>query len=315
MVGARNVKVWISLLLLVLFCTASAGFAQSNTPKGISISPTLQEITINGDEQFKPVELTVGNNTDAAQTFVISATDFGTLGDGGGVAFEGQKDLVLKDQHRLAAWIDIPQKEVLVPANASAKVQFAIRNDERLVPGGHYGAIILRPVAAAGQNGRPRVEVSQAASSLLFVRKVGGETEGLTASGLQTQAHWWKLPESSILTFQNTGNVHVTPRGTVALVAPNGVVIAEGILNSQSSLILPDAKRTITTPLEKRSRAWMPGFYTLSVQYRPQNSETTATMSVKYFYIGTIAVLGIIIVLLVIIAGFFGWKYLAKKRS
>jgi len=62
----------------------------------------------------------------------------------GGVVFSGLS-ADYQQKYGLANWITLERSIVTVAARSTQNIKFEIRNDETLSPGGHYGAIVVKP--------------------------------------------------------------------------------------------------------------------------------------------------------------------------
>ena len=114
--------------------------------------------------------------------------------------------------------------------------------------------------------------------SLLLVTKQGGDHYALKLSGIEQNGNWLHLPDDIKLHFQNPGNVHVTPRGRVLLKNPAGIIVSQGIINSESAYVLPASFRDLYVRLQPVGHALpLPGVYHTEVQYRYDGLNRTAS--------------------------------------
>src|SRR5690606_14546602 len=114
---------------------------------------------------------------------------------------------------------------------------------------------------------------------------------------------WWGRVEGVEVEVQNSGNTHVVPRGSVELVDPLGNQIAHGVINNQSSIVLPDSSRQLSADLSETGLPLWPGKYTLVLAYRYDGQEEIVKTQQEYISIGLVSI-GIIVL------GFFaglGW--------
>lgn len=262
----------LAALILVPSLPATAA-----KPQGISITPFEQQINLTSGDTVKSFTVTIVNHTSHLQEINLSARDFGSLNDTGGIVLEGSSPYTQK--YGLASWLTLEKDTVDLNPGESADVLVTINNRSSLSPGGHYGAVVatvgnLEP--AAGN----RVAITQQLVSLVLVDKVGGEHYALKLDSLTHNGNWLHLPSSVTLRFQNPGNVHVVPRGTVELVSPGGMVVAKGIINDESAFVLPETFRELIVPLKSvHSAPPLPGVYQLRVDYRYDGISRTAKKS------------------------------------
>ena len=213
-----------SFMFSAMLFQGQAAFA-ADAGSGFSINPFYQTIDVQKDQASVPFSVEVTNNTGAAGIFRVSVLDFGTLNESGGVAFLGSSDNL---KYGLASWVSLQNDTLVLDPGETKTVSGTIENKESLSPGGHYGAVFFKiednSSAAADQN--DQVAFNPSFASLLFVRKVGGEAYGLHLDSENIAKNMFSLPDSVKLRFQNTGNVHVTPRGSVEISDPLGRLIA-----------------------------------------------------------------------------------------
>lgn len=242
--------------------------------KDFSLSPLFHEVTFEASDTEKRVEVEVSNRTDRDAEFFLSAVDFGTLDESGGVAFLGGGG-DFERRYGLASWMRLPTDRMILPAGATEVVPVVIENKESLSPGGHYGAVAFQMENASGDTLESSlVSVRSSFASLFFVKKSGGEVMNLEYRGvLRMDRDAFGVPEKIFLRFQNAGNAHLVPRGIVAVRDMWGRVVRRSVLNEESGRILPESFRTYTVPLKNMAPAFLPGTYTISVEYRYDGSD------------------------------------------
>lgn len=242
--------------------------------KDFSLSPLFHEVTFEASDTEKRVEVEVSNRTDRDAEFVLSAVDFGTLDESGGVAFLGGGG-DFERRYGLASWMRLPTDRMILPAGATEVVPVVIENKESLSPGGHYGAVAFQMENVSGDTSESSlVSVRSSFASLFFVKKSGGEVMNLEYRGvLRMDRDAFGVPEKIFLRFQNAGNAHLVPRGIVTVCDMWGRVVRRSVLNEESGRILPESFRTYTVPLKNMAPAFLPGTYTISVEYRYDGSD------------------------------------------
>ena len=244
---------------------------------GTTISPAFQEFDVLPSQTTNSQSFSISNNDNVTITYNLSAVDMGALDDTGGIVFSGLKtDFTQK--YGLAKWINLPASEVTVAAHATQAVDFEILNDDSLRPGGHYGAIIIKAITDTTEQAKNSVQLDPQAASLILVKKIGGDVYDLKLNPPKTNTVYAGLPSSLDLSFHNAGNVHVVPRGTVIIKNPSGLVVSKGIINPDSSLILPDHNRTFKVAMSDYKKLVWPGKYSIEYTYRYDGQNTTTTL-------------------------------------
>jgi hypothetical protein len=287
-------------------------WAATQTKGGISISPFLQDVSIAPSDGAKSFELQLTNHTSSLQEIKLSARDFGSLNDTGGILLEGTKKYTQK--YGLASWLVLAADTVVLQPGESRSVTVTIDNRSSLQPGGHYGAVAAA-VTSLDESPDNHVAINQQLLSLLLVNKVGGEKYDLKLVGLEQNGNWLHLPSTIKLRFQNPGNVHVIPRGEVKLKSPSGKVVARGVINSESAFVLPETFRELYVPLAKVNDSLpFPGLYRLEVDYRYEGINRVASRNypLRFVSLGTYLVVGLLLLSFVV---FFRRRRKVAKSS
>lgn len=276
----------VSVLALLICASLYADRALAATPKrpgGITVSPAFQDVTLNNQKTSETFQFKVTNNTSEPHEFSISVVDFGSLDESGGVMFIGESNKEIDYRYGLTSWADIERDRIVVEPKKTETVPITINNQESLAPGGHYGAVLLTPV---GSGERPtKVKINQVLSSLLFVKKEGGEVYNFGLRSFEVSPSLFKQPSEVDMRFQNAGNVHTIPRGTVTVTDPRGRVVQRGIINVNSGIVLPESFRQLKVGLEPMAASWMPGKYKMSIAYRFDGQEATELKELEYTYV------------------------------
>lgn len=297
--------------------SAQINAAVSSASKGITISPFLQEATLVEADSLKELKVTLTNNTDTPQTLRLSVVDFGTLNDSGGVVFAGSNAGGLIKKYGLATWMRLSQESVSIEQGKSQDIKLTIENTSSMQPGGHYAAVVA---TAEGPNTLKdtQVGINQSLSSLVLVTKQGGEKYDLNLKNVVLPSSHWSLPKTINLNFYNPGNVHVVPRGTVEMVAPNGKVISRGVINEASSFVLPETSRKIQVGMNRINRPnWLPANYSIKVNYRYDGFDqvATKTLSLRYNNLTSILILILILIAALILVVWFTKNKISKKNK
>lgn len=266
---------------------------------GITISPAFQEIIVSDTSPAVTYNFSVTNNTSEPYELSLSAVDFGTLDESGGVLFLSQTQKSINYRYGLARYVTLERDRLVVEPKKTEKVLLTINNKESLTPGGHYGAILVTPTDSGE---RPtKVQINQVLSSLLFVKKQGGEIYNLSLRDYDVKTRLFTAPSAVNLRFQNSGNVHVVPRGVVTLTDPMGRLVKKGFINTGSAMVLPETFRRVAVTLDPIATAWMPGRYTASISYRYDGEADTQTRTVSFLYINGWYLIAAVLILAMLI--------------
>lgn len=285
MASRGNLRLWLGVMAAALW-PAGVGAADS----GFAVSPAFAQVEVRSDVPSAGYTLQIVNHNAVGQNFVLSVVDFGALDESGGVAFLGSPVSELEHKYGLASWMSLEKNTVYVAAGQTAAVKVAVDNRQSLAPGGHYAAVLATAVNDPGTPAGDRVGVKQVVSSLVLVTKDGGARADLKLVSQDGRGDWWSLPSAVVQRFQNTGNVHVVPRGVIELKDPAGRVVKRAAINDGSQVILPESFRQYKTALQSLKAAILPGRYKLVSTYRYDGIEATAKLETSFWYAGQIVV-------------------------
>jgi hypothetical protein len=303
--------IYLSILAIgALFFSKNALAEADQISKGFSVSPFFQELSVQEKDDKIPFTIEIKNNNELVTVFRISVLDFGALDESGGVAFLGSSDNL---KYGLASWIILENDTVVIAPGETQTVKGSIENRDSLSPGGHYAAVYFKMEENENSvKDNKNVALDTSFASLLFVRKIGGEIYGLNLNNVDFPFSIFKLPASVGLRFQNPGNVHVLPRGTIELTDPFGRKIQRGIINEQSAIILPETFRVFKTEMLKLTTAFVPGEYKLDVFYRFDGKTDFTRKNQSFFFVPPLFI-GSVVSLLILIAGVI--SFIKKKNK
>lgn len=274
----KHFRVAIHTILVLLFVAVIVAPSRSvQAAGGLTVSPPLKEITLGPGLISTNFDVTLKNTTGVAVLASYKLVDLKSLGQYGGNTLDKAG---LPDSYDLTSWMSLTHSDKQRVANGeTATIQVKIDNRSDLSPGGHYGAVIITTTPEDGKS--DSISLNQQIISLVFVKKLGGEIYGLSLEPLKPRDSS-KIPDSVELVFKSTGNVHVTPRGFVEVTDPSGKLIAKGIINSDSSIVLPGASRKFVTIMQPVSSATDRGEYKITVRYRYEGEDKFSTQTITF---------------------------------
>jgi hypothetical protein len=240
-------RIWLILVVGVVF---SVVLNRPVFAAGIMVEPAFQFVTITATDSSVTRDITITNQTAAAQVYALSTVDIRQLDMQGQVTFVDKPQNEAK--YTLANFLRLPVAELTVEANESKTISVEIVNNQDLSPGGHYGAILAQVISVGGEGEQV---VLPTVSSVLLIHKVGGERFHINLKQFKLPFFWFAVPKSMQLQFENQGNVHVVPHGQVVISDIFGRRIAEGIVNEGSVVVMPENLRTISSNVALRGFA------------------------------------------------------------
>ena len=282
----------ISALTFLAFCSFLYMPSVASAAEGsFSVGPLFSEIEINAESE-KRFSLEVSNDTIDPVVFRLSFIDFGSLDESGGIAFLG-KGTDFQQRYGLASWMSAEKDVVTVFPQGKEVLNLTINNRESLSAGGHYGAVLFRIEKEGGEitDENSNVSISKTLTALVFVRKIGGEITDFNFVESTTRKDMLGIPDKLSLRFRNSGNTHVTPRGRTEVRDMFGRVVRKGILNEESSRVLPESYRVYPTAFLTLSKAFLPGYYTVAAQYRYDGQDEFTSFSEQKFFAWGLSIL------------------------
>jgi len=223
---------------------------QQNSSFGIEVSAPLYQFSLKpGSVQQDIVKVrNVGSST---QTYFPLIRDFKAKDTSGAPEFIDPK--VENTTYSLAKWISFTNEKITIEPGESAAFNFVISVPADAEPGGHYGAILFstEPVQIQGSGAGLVSQVG----SLILVRVSGNVKESAKIKEFKSDKGSYDRADVQFTTLvENTGNVHIQPKGTIEIKNLFGSTIATADVNSLSANVLPDSSR-------KFSSVWKdPGF-------------------------------------------------------
>lgn len=263
----------LAFTALVLLCVLAHNNLVRAESGGITVSPALQEITLEAEQTEHTFTVKVTNHTGMQQDIKLSAIDFGALDESGGVAFLGSSPDVWQQKYGLQQWLIFEKDTITIDPNTTGEVNVTIINRESLAPGGHYGAVLATPIPRDSDVSGTKVEIQQSASALILLKKLGGERYEMSLDRLEIEPGLKGQPSKVLLRFHNSGNMHVIPRGYVLIKDSFGRTVSEGTINTVSGSILPESFRKYSVDMRQLTSWTAPGRYTVEAYYRYDGKE------------------------------------------
>jgi hypothetical protein len=195
-----------------------------------------------GETTEEIIEIT--NTSDQTLPVSVSINDFEPQGTNGRQLFlnSGAGD----PRFSLSSWINIKSspKQELLP-HEKTQISFSITPPLNAEEGGHYGAILFssQPVGLEGTG----TAVVQKLGAIVLV-KLGKAVEEGHISKFSAERGFYNYPPVNFTTrFDNTGNVHVKPRGSISIYNWFGKKIANVLVNENANNVLAQTQRDFSS--------------------------------------------------------------------
>lgn len=286
--GSTVFALGIILLPIVVYAAPVVDAKQ-----GITVSPAI--ITINIDNNDTEKLATVGVKNNLAATVTLTAQLKG-VDESNGI-LTPTRDL----SNQLQSIMTIDNALLTLLPGQSADIHITIQNSSLLNPGGTYAALVIKQIA--GSSGS--VGLQSAIGAGIFITKQQGAERNLVVTNFSLNQFIFNEPRSAIITFKNSGNVHVVPRGIIAVTAQDkSKLFNKGIINQESFTIFPGKSITLEVPLNTVTRSYLPGKQQVIAQYRIEGTDDIKTITKTILYIPSylyIFLIGVIIIAVVVI--------------
>lgn len=274
----------VAIFVPALLLHSPASAQSSDAANGLQISPAL--VQLNGEKgKSYTVELKVLNVTGSDLSFKSSVNDFAAKDETGTPSI--LLDETTPSPTSIQSWVSsIPSFTLKARETKTISAVIAIPNNAE--PGGHYG--VIRFSGTAPELNGTGVGLSASAGTLFLVRVAGDITEKLTLETFEATADnkpsslFEYGPITFLMRFNNTGNVHTQPKGTILVQDSFKNKVASLDVNSENGNILPSSIRRFESTLNQK---WMFGRYTatISIGYGTKGQaivETTSFWVIPY---------------------------------
>ncbi len=238
----------VVLLGLVFFPMANASAADPGINLQISPLPIILDTepgaTISSDLRVRNAGIT-------NEKLKVSLRTFRAEGDSGNV--------VLKDRGPTDAhfdWVSFDRPSFDAPPNEWQTIKMKIKVPKTAAFGYYYAVQFERVTPIKPQPGQNAVEGAIAIFVLLDVKNPGASRSAEIVSFKATKKFYEFLPAEFSVVVRNTGNVHLSPHGTIFIQRDQesgGEPIATIPFNPSGGYILPKSNRTFTA-------SWNDGF-------------------------------------------------------
>lgn len=302
-------KLSIFFLGLLVMLPAAVG-----AEAGLTISPAIRELTINPKQPTTTSTLQLTNHTSKLERLRIQTVDFGSLDETGGLYLIGQPN-DFERKYGLVNWLKLDADLVILEPGQTQTIRLAVENQPSLAPGGHYGAVLFKSDRGNANSGSASVGLQPVLTELLFLRKNGGLKEDILLQGTDLARKRSSLPSEIKLTFKNNGNVHEVPRGNVKIYDPLGKSVAQGTINDDSSIVLPEKRRKFVTKLTSSRLAIAPGKYRVVVDYRFDGNDNYTRAEYSFTLVDVPLLVGLGLFIGAILFGLWRLSQLLRRKK
>lgn len=248
----------------------------------VSLSPAIENITIESLEQPAQYTVYITSNLDQPQQVVFEALPVSSVDQLGKPIL----DLSSTSRERLSQQVTLdPQQSLLLPQE-TAGISVTIHGNF-LPPGGTYALITATLKENEDNRNQPRASVVPVIASFLAIRNPYGENRQLSLGGIT----WPRIPVTLTLrdevevNLENQGNVHVEPHGLVQLTDTFNRLIARGQLNENSHLIMPSQTKVLGVSMQSLHSGLPLALYSLTTTGSDELGQNSFERTKRFLYI------------------------------
>ncbi len=289
--GKNSMRAAAKILVFFAALFLAASFAHAQTQGlALTVTPPLFQLTIGPGENWSS-SLKVVNSNPYDVTYYTQVVDFVPEGEGGQSSFipllsppPGEATSTAS----LAGWIDVTPGPFKVPRGTSGDIPFTVKVPIDAAPGGHYAAILVGTEPGERVAGGPSMRISSMVSTLMFVRIKGEVIETGRIREFRTIDELYQTARADfVLRFENTGNAHLRPQGSVAIYNMWGKERGKVLINDKGEFgnALPQSTRRYEFSWEGENSLFDIGRYraeaTLTYGQEAKQNATYAT----YFWV------------------------------
>lgn len=232
--------------------TISAALLFPSFAHALSVHPAIHDVILDPGK-VETRTLSVENDENATQTYVISIQKFIPKGEYG-----QQEFLDPRDTSGLPEWMFVDKPEITLAPGQKGTIQVAIRPPADAPSGGHYAALFL----SRKQSAQEQVAMLPRLGILFFVQINGALTERLALQRFETDstAVYDHLPVGFRTSIANEGTVHLVPSGSIRVKNMFGATVALIPVNPESSRVMPGSSRVLLASWSKGKTVPVTGF-------------------------------------------------------
>lgn len=266
--------------------------------QALTVTPAIRELTVTAGE--KTTAIIQLDNDELQQIQLTTQVVNFTAKDE-----TGEPDLQIGSAPTDAAlWLEVTKGPIVIGAGNKAEVVVTADVPAIAKAGGYYAAVLFS-FSESAQTAKPNevsIESKVAVPFLLTVKGTYQEAgQVATFSTADNRMSYTKGPIDFILRYQNTGDVHLKPVGTITVANMFGSPVKTIKVNEDQGAVLPGTIRQFEIPSWKNVGTGF-GQYTATVKL------TTGTISssaaITFWVVSTtwlFAVIAVVIVLLIVL--------------
>lgn len=240
----------ILLAILITFfslLTAFVSFAQEQKDDkfAVTVSPVVLSIATEPGKSFT-TSFKVTNDGSVQEDIVLGIKKINPRNS------QNPEMLDVASEDPFLKWINFSSKDFLLEAKSQKTVQVTITPDTNAGLGYYYAITVTRKNALEQNRSGTNIRGSIAIPLIMEVKNPTAKRE-IKINSFNTKSVFYEfLPSTFYVGIQNSGNIHISPKGTI-FIEQNGNEVGQLSFNAEGGYILPNTSRTFEA-------AWEDGF-------------------------------------------------------
>jgi len=274
--------------------------------KALSLDPAIMEIDLTAGEKTVAV-IELENDTTEELTLETEVVNFTAETDTGDPIFDFDATPT-----GIATWTEVESGPITLQPGTTEDINVTFDTPAGATAGGHYVAVFFNQTTPADEAGQ--VNIESKIGTLFLATVAGSYTEtGKVASFSADKTNYTEGPVAFSLRYQNTGDVHLKPTGSVAITSMFGKTVKTIEVNSQKGAVLPgNIRKFDVASWQDIGNAF--GKYTAKVTLTAGTAQSSAT--VEFWVISTMGiVIAVVIVIVLIFLIILLTKAVGRKKT
>ncbi|MFC1687059.1 hypothetical protein ACFL0L_00580 [Patescibacteria group bacterium] len=261
----------------------------------LTLTPTFREVNLTpGQKSVVTVE--IENEGNEAVELTTEVAPFTAKGETGEPEFNFDVPVA-----GAVSWVEVEEGPFSVAAGATKEIDVVFNTPSTATPGGYYIALFFTQTKEAEEDGDVTIESKLGTLFLITAEGSYSEAGNVSTFSATGESMTGDSPVTFSVKFQNTGDIHLKPVGTIAITDLLGNEVETITVNSEKGAVLPDSIR------EFEAESWTPtgflfGKYTATLTFTAGTVSDTATMDFWFFsVVGIVVAAAVIIVIILLI--------------
>lgn len=258
-----KIKNFLFLILVLTFalCTLRLKQAYAQASRSFTISPPSIKFSLKpGQKAEKIIKIT--NNSSEPIEFVANIVDF-VVKDKDGTPELIPAGVIMDNKFAASSWSAVLPDSFMVQPGKKETVTLYLQVPGDSRPGGRYLSVAFRPIGG-GNLENSGAAVNTVVGSLVYLTVEGKMKEGARVTKFSAPPFSEYGPIDITTEIQNSGDLHIAPKGTIVVKGLFGGKYYSGAL--QTLNIFPGTSRIYTNQVPKkwlvgRFRASLTGYY------------------------------------------------------